>query len=50
MSLILNKKIGDYVNKGEILATIYANNLKKAKDAKLNIIKNVDLYKELKLK
>ncbi len=38
VGLILNKKIGDYVNKGEILATIYANNLKKAKDAEKRIL------------
>ena len=38
VGLILNKKIGDYVNKGEILATIYANNFKKAKDAEKRIL------------
>ena len=32
VGIILNKKIGDFVNKGDKLATIYANDMKKSKD------------------
>ena len=32
VGIILNKKIGDFVNKGDKLATIYANDIEKAKD------------------
>ena len=42
VGIILNKKIGDNLNKGEILATIYANDEKKANIAE-NRLK--DIYK-----
>ena len=37
VGIILNKKIGDFVNKGDKLATIYANDIEKAKDTENEI-------------
>ena len=39
VGIILNKKIGDFVNKGEKLATIYANDIEKAKNAENELLK-----------
>lgn len=39
VGIILNKKIGDFVNKGDKLATIYANDIEKAKDTENELLK-----------
>ena len=39
VGIILNKKIGDFVNRGEKLATIYANDIEKAKNAENELLK-----------
>lgn len=39
VGIILNKKIGDFVNKGDKLATIYANDIEKAKNAENELLK-----------
>ena len=38
VGIILNKKIGDFVNKGDKLATIYANDREKAKDTENELL------------
>ena len=40
VGIVLNKKVNDYVEEGEILATIYANDEKKCEDA-INQIKDI---------
>lgn len=39
VGIILNKKIGDFVNKGDKLATIYANDREKAKDTENELLR-----------
>ena len=39
VGIVLDKKIGDFVEKGEKLATIYANNKEKAEEAEKEILK-----------
>lgn len=39
VGIILNKKLGDFVNRGEKLATIYANDIEKAKNAENELLK-----------
>ncbi len=39
VGIILNKKIGDFVNKGDKLATIYANDIERAKDTENELLK-----------
>lgn len=46
VGIILNKKIGDFVNKGDKLATIYANDMKKAKDTENELLRIYRIGKE----
>ena len=46
VGIILNKKIGDFVNKGEKLATIYANDIEKAKDTENELRRIYKIGKE----
>ena len=46
VGIILNKKIGDFVNKGDKLATIYANDIEKAKDTENEIRRIYKIGKE----
>jgi len=46
VGLILNKKIGDYVKRGDRLVTIYANDEEKAKQAEEKLIKIVKIGKD----
>lgn len=39
VGIILNKKIGDFVSKGDKLATIYANDIERAKDTANELLK-----------
>ena len=39
--IILNKKVGDKIKKGDILCTLYTNNEKKLKDAKEKVISSI---------
>lgn len=39
VGIILNKKLGDFVNKGDKLATIYANDIEKAKDTENELLR-----------
>lgn len=46
VGIILNKKIGDFVNKGDKLATIYANDIEKAKDTENELRRIYKIGKE----
>lgn len=46
VGIILNKKIGDFVNKGDKLATIYANDREKAKDTENELLRIYKIGKE----
>lgn len=46
VGIILNKKIGDFVNRGEKLATIYANDIEKAKDTENELRRIYKIGKE----
>lgn len=46
VGIILNKKIGDFVNKGDKLATIYANDIAKAKDTENELRRIYKIGKE----
>lgn len=46
VGLILNKKIGDYVKRGDKLVTIYANDVEKAKKAEEELIKIFKIGKD----
>lgn len=46
VGIILNKKIGDFVNKGDKLATIYANDREKAKDTENELLRIYRIGKE----
>ncbi len=46
VGIILNKKIGDFVNKGDKLATIYANDIAKAKDTENELLKTYKIGQE----
>ena len=46
VGIILNKKLGDFVNKGDKLATIYANDMKKAKDTENELLRIYRIGKE----
>ena len=46
VGLVLNKKIGDFVRKGDKLATIYANSEKLAEEAEKDLLKIYVLGKE----
>ena len=46
VGIILNKKLGDFVNKGDKLATIYANDIEKAKDTENELLKIYKIGKE----
>lgn len=46
VGIILNKKIGDFVNKGDKLATIYANDIEKAKDTENELLRIYRIGKE----
>lgn len=46
VGIVLNKKIGDFVSKGEKLATIYANDIEKAKYAEKKLLKIYKIGKE----
>lgn len=47
VGVVIKKKVGDKVNKGENIAIIYANNIEKAKEAEFRI-KNAYHYSEIK--
>jgi len=47
VGVVIRKKVGDKVNKGESIATIYANNIEKAKEAEFRI-KNAYHYSDIK--
>lgn len=47
VGVVIRKKVGDKVNKGENVAIIYANNIEKAKEAEFRI-KNAYHYSEIK--
>lgn len=46
VGIILNKKLGDFVNKGDKLATIYANDIEKAKDTENELRRIYKIGKE----
>lgn len=46
VGIILNKKIGDFVNKGDKLATIYANDIERAKDTENELLKTYKIGQE----
>lgn len=46
VGIILNKKLGDFVNKGDKLATIYANDIEKAKDTENELLRIYRIGKE----
>lgn len=46
VGIVLNKKCGDYVEKGELLATIYANKQEKIEPAKKAIIEQYTIDKD----
>lgn len=46
VGIILNKKLGDFVNKGDKLATIYANDIEKAKDTENELLRIYKIGKE----
>ena len=46
VGIILNKKLGDFVNKGDKLATIYANDREKAKDTENELLRIYKIGKE----
>ncbi|MCY6371298.1 pyrimidine-nucleoside phosphorylase [Clostridium ganghwense] len=46
VGIVLHKKIGDFVKKGETIATIYANDAKKQKTSEEMIIKAYDIVEE----
>lgn len=46
VGIVLHKKIGDYVKKGEAIATIYANDAEKKKSAEEMILKAYDIVEE----
>ena len=48
VGIILNKKRGQSVNQGELLATIYANDINKANKAEKDIINNIVISTEYK--
>ncbi|MCY6484758.1 pyrimidine-nucleoside phosphorylase [Clostridium aestuarii] len=46
VGIVLHKKIGDFVKKDEAIATIYANNAKKQKEAEKIILKAYNIVQE----
>jgi len=46
VGIVLNKKIGDFVNRGELLATIYANDKEKQKISTKMILDAYEIVKE----
>ena len=46
VGIVLNKKIGDFVNKGDKLATIYANDIERAKDTENELLKTYKIGQE----
>lgn len=46
VGIILNKKIGDFVNKGDKLTTIYANDIERAKDTENELLKTYKIGQE----
>ena len=46
VGIVLNKKIGDFVNRGDKLATIYANNMEKALETEKELLKTYKIGKE----
>ena len=48
--MVVHKKVGDYVEKGEKIATIYANNIEKIQTAKKEVEKAIQISNERKEK
>lgn len=46
VGIILNKKIGDFISKGDKLATIYANDIERAKDTANKLLKIYKIEQE----
>lgn len=44
VGVVLNKKIGDYLSKGEVLATLYGNDLNKLEEARIKVLEAFTIY------